>query len=93
VSIELAGAKAGSWLTWYVHEGDCRKVGPVVGNRVDYAPLLINREGRAASTAIIPALPATGKFSVGVHKGDDAAELACGTLVPETTSTAPHDVT
>jgi len=83
-TIQLNGAKPGSELAWHIHFGACGSNGKIFGAQSAYPTLKAGPDGKATGSVTLPvALPASGEYSVMVHKSaTDMAPAACGALKP-----------
>jgi hypothetical protein len=83
-SIQVAGARPGSDLAWHIHTGACGGKGQIFGAQSAYSTLKAGPDGKATGSVTLAAtLPASGEYSVTVHKSStDMTPAACGGLKP-----------
>lgn len=92
-TVQITGAKSGSTVAWHIHNGACAAPGPVFGSASAYPVLKVGSDGSAQATVTLAgAPPASGTYSVSVHKSAaDMTPVACGALAAD--NSMPNDST
>ncbi len=86
VTVSITNAAPNGAHPWHLYQGQCGDgSATVVGAGTTYPPLVVDKYGKATSTATVPmVLPTSGTYFVAVNASEANMQtvVACGNLAP-----------